>query len=123
MQIERAKNIALSVQNPGTFAHFDDLMITGTERSECVEFSCNTGVADGANVLLQAVLEMERFHIDANGQYGVRVVNESVLSMVDGTVSNHPVGAQIIVEDYDARQLMRGVRYVDNDENFSVLAQ
>lgn len=122
--VDRAKNIAIQVLNPGARASIRDLTITNTERSECFGFSCNAGVADGLTVTLSAQADVERFFVHNNGQYAVRVINPGTrLTLKNGTISGSPVGLQVITETYDLELLTEGVRFLDNEENLSLLAE
>lgn len=123
LKVDRAKNIAIQILNTDSRGLFRDVIVTGTERSECYMFSCNAGVADGVTVTLNGALDMERFLVDGNGQYGVRVINQSSLVMRDGTISNNPVGVQVITQGYDLNLLTQGVRIENNGTNLDLLAE
>ncbi len=124
LRVDRAKNIAIQVLNPGARAVLRDLTITNMERSECFGFSCNAGVADGLTVTLSAQADVERFFVHNNGQYAVRVINSGTrLTLKHGTISDSPVGLQVIAETYDLGLLTEGVRFENNVENLSLLAE
>lgn len=122
VKIDRAKNVGLLALDRGTEVILFDLSVTNTERSECFGFSCNTAIADGVISMLEASVEVKRFLIADNLQYGLRVVNRSRLHVEDGLVSGHPVGAQIIVDDFDLLEITRNVTFSDNVLAFSFLA-
>lgn len=123
LHVHAAHNIAIHILDEEATAVLRDLTITETRRSDCREFSCNTGIADGLTASVFANVDVERFLIDSNGQYGVRVLSGSRIALRDGTLSNNPVGAQIISGSYDLRLLSEGVRFVDNVLNFSLLTE
>jgi len=121
--IDGAHNIAIHILDEDATATLRDLTITNTKRSDCREFSCNTGVADGLTASVFADVDVQGFLIDNNGQYGVRVLSGSRITLKNGTISRNPVGAQIISENFDLRLLANGVRFTDNVVNVSVLAE
>ncbi len=123
VKIDRAKNVGFLALDRGTKVTLFDLSVTGTERSECFDFSCNTAIADGIISMLEASIDVQRFLIADNLQYGLRVVNRSRLHMEDGRVSGHPIGAQIIVDDFNLLEITRNVTFSDNLEAFSFLAR
>lgn len=121
LRVEDAKNIGVHILDANTTAVVEDLYVGGTRRSACFSFSCNAGIADGLIVTLQARLELTRFLVDDNGEYGVRLINDSRLAMTDGQVSNNRIGVQIISDDYDLGLLTERVRYSGNEQNMTFL--
>jgi hypothetical protein len=121
--VRQARNIAVHGLDPGTTVRLTDLRVEDTTQSACWEFSCNSGIADGITAVLGADVEVHRFVVEDNGQFGVRVVNETRLALFEGRVTGHPVGAQVINEAFDLGLLMRGVRYEDNAETLSLLTE
>ncbi|MCA9555692.1 MAG: hypothetical protein KC933_37020, partial [Myxococcales bacterium] len=121
--VRDAMNIGVLCLDIGTRVTLRDLRVDRTTRSPaCHEFSCNTGAADGLTAMLEADVSATRFLIQDNGQYGVRVVNRTVLLLRDGRVARNAVGAQVINADFDLSNLMEGVVYEDNPEPVSVLS-
>ena len=119
--VREARNIAVYGLDPGTRVVLRELRVERTLRSGCFEFSCNAGIADGVSAVLGADVDVRRFVVQDNAQFGVRVVNQSRLALRDGRVSRNAVGVQVITAQYDLGEVMRGVLYEDNPEPVSVL--
>lgn len=122
VRFARNLNLAAYALDAGTTLRMEDVYLGETRESACFEFSCNVGLADGLSVALLASAVVTRFAIAANAVYGVRVTNNSPLTLRDGRISGNGIGMQVVSAGFDFRSIADGVLFSDNGENFALLA-
>lgn len=72
-------------------------------------------VSGGANVLVGGgLLRLTNFHLDGSN-FGITLARRGEADLDTGIVSNHSVGAIVIIPGYDLSRLENGVTYRDNE--------
>jgi hypothetical protein len=64
-------------------------------------------------------VRLTEFAVSDNALCGVRVLRTAGVDLRDGTVSNHPIGANIEDATFDADRLSDQVAYVGNERNLA----
>ncbi len=123
LRVHAAKNIGVQVRNLGSTLDVRDLIITQTGHTECFDYDCGLGGGAGLIARQGASIRVDRFIIDSNTNFGARVADQAGLELRNGTISNHPVGTQVLVDGYELELLTRGIRYVDNIQNLSLYGE
>jgi hypothetical protein len=94
--------------------------IRGTLERACAATTC-AGVGFGSGVVADegGSVRLTEFAVSDNALCGVRVLRTAGVDLRDGTVSNHPIGANIEDATFDADRLSDQVAYVGNERNLA----
>jgi hypothetical protein len=91
-----------------------DLTVAGTLPRTC---SACPSAGIGIGAYLGGSVTLGRFLLVANSLAGLQLADDGSADLSDGVISDHLVGVNIQVPDYDIVRLTRGVVFRDNDTN------
>jgi len=114
----RSREIGILASGEGTGVQLRDLTVVDTQSRECAMDTCmGFGAGIGIGAYAGAGIDVERLLISRNAAIGAQVARDGSLDLSNGEVSDHPIGANVQVPDYDLGRLSSRVRYVGNGRN------
>lgn len=109
-RVHESREAGIVVIGYGTSLDATDLVVSGTMPPMCSP-SCDSLISVGVGVVRGARASLTRFAVTVNTTLGVQVMRDSALTLSDGEVSGHAIGANVQAVDYDIRALTDGVRW------------
>ncbi len=94
-----------------------DIVIRTTKRRDCMAVRCAEEGGVGLVSYYDASVHLESFLLTDNDIAGAQLGEGGELDLVDGVVSNQPIGVSIQTPGYDFGRLTDSVRYEDNGSN------
>ncbi len=122
VQLADNREVALTVFGEDAVVRAQDLSIRNTAEVRCSALVCGQELDPVGGIGAAAIggeLQIERFEILDNHVCGVQAAQGGRVQLSQGKISGHAIGACILSEDFDLRQLEDQVDFQDNDVKLS----
>lgn len=118
VSLVRTRNVAAYAHGPGTRIDVADLEVRDTIERGCVATTCaEAGAGIGLGAYAGGHLRAERFLVTGSVFLGVQIALAGEMDLIDGAVTDNPIGANVQSVGFDLDRILDRVDFVDNERD------